>query len=107
MSQEQSDTVKDCCPTILLSPPCRQYDGAADEGLAGAELLLQKQEEEVQRLQAHLASRLSRANLYSADDPLAPSRTSVLDLRDPLYASSVPLRKPKVCALLKNKRFKR
>ncbi|XP_030005570.1 tyrosine-protein phosphatase non-receptor type 13 isoform X2 [Sphaeramia orbicularis] len=73
----------------------RQYEGPADEGLLGAELLLQKQEEEVQRLQAHLANRLSRANLYPADDPLAPSRTSVLDLRDPLYPSSVPLRKPK------------
>ncbi|XP_035523724.1 tyrosine-protein phosphatase non-receptor type 13 isoform X1 [Morone saxatilis] len=73
----------------------RQYEGAADEGLVGAELLLQKQEEEVQRLQAHLASRLSRANLYPSDDPLAPSRTSMLDLRDPLYTSSVPLRKPK------------
>ncbi|KAM7368864.1 hypothetical protein PAMP_013169 [Pampus punctatissimus] len=73
----------------------RQYDGAADESLAGAELLLQKQEEEVQRLQAHLASRLSRANLYPIDDPLSPSRTSMLDLRDPLYTSSVPLRKPK------------
>ncbi|XP_040914460.1 tyrosine-protein phosphatase non-receptor type 13 isoform X3 [Toxotes jaculatrix] len=72
----------------------RQYEGA-DEGLIGAELLLQKQEEEVQRLQAHLASRLSRANLYPTDDPLAPSRTSMLDLRDPLYTSSVPLRKPK------------
>nr|XP_019937658.1 PREDICTED: tyrosine-protein phosphatase non-receptor type 13 isoform X3 [Paralichthys olivaceus] len=72
----------------------RQYEGA-DEGLAGAELLLQKQEEEVQRLQAHLASRLSRANLYPADEPLAPSRISMLDLRDPLYTSSVPLRKPK------------
>ncbi|XP_058472827.1 tyrosine-protein phosphatase non-receptor type 13 isoform X1 [Solea solea] len=72
----------------------RQYEGA-DEGLVGAELLLQKQEEEVQRLQAHLASRLSRANLYSTDDPLPPSRTSILDPPDPLYNSSVPLRKPK------------
>ncbi|XP_035463930.2 tyrosine-protein phosphatase non-receptor type 13 isoform X1 [Scophthalmus maximus] len=72
----------------------RQYE-AADEGLAGAELLLQKQEEEVQRLQAHLASRLSRANLYPTDDPLAASRASMLDLRDPLYTSSVTLRKPK------------
>uniref|UniRef100_A0A4W6CBS6 Protein tyrosine phosphatase non-receptor type 13 n=1 Tax=Lates calcarifer TaxID=8187 RepID=A0A4W6CBS6_LATCA len=81
-------------PTLLCSSPCRQYEGA-DEGLAGAELLLQKQEEEVQRLQAHLASRLSRANLYSADDPLTPSRTSMLDLRDPLYTSAVPFRKPK------------
>ncbi|XP_029025489.1 tyrosine-protein phosphatase non-receptor type 13 isoform X2 [Betta splendens] len=63
----------------------RQHEGA-DEGLAGAELLLQKQEEEVQRLQAHLASRLSRAsNLYTTDDPLAPSHASVLDLRDPFY----------------------
>nr|XP_033502544.1 tyrosine-protein phosphatase non-receptor type 13 isoform X2 [Epinephelus lanceolatus] len=73
----------------------RLYEGAADEGLVGAELLLQRQEEEVQRLQAHLASRLSRANLYPTDDPLAPSRTSMLDLRDPLHTSSVPLRKPK------------
>lgn len=66
--------------------------------MAGAELLLQKQEEEVQRLQAHLANRLSRANLYPTDDPLAPCRTSMLDLRDPLYTSSIPLRKPKVFA---------
>ncbi|XP_034402864.1 tyrosine-protein phosphatase non-receptor type 13 isoform X5 [Cyclopterus lumpus] len=73
----------------------RLYEGAADEGLVGAELLLQRQEEEVQRLQAHLASRLSRANLYPTDDPLAPHRTSMLDLRDPLFTSSVPLRKPK------------
>uniref|UniRef100_A0A671VAH9 Protein tyrosine phosphatase non-receptor type 13 n=1 Tax=Sparus aurata TaxID=8175 RepID=A0A671VAH9_SPAAU len=92
-------TVSDCSdtnPPPLFSSPCRQYEGAADEGLAGAELLLQKQEEEVQRLQAHLASRLSRANLYPTDDTLAPARTSMLDLRDPLYTSSVPLRKPKI-----------
>lgn len=80
-------------PTTILSPPsCRQYEGAADEGLAGAELLLQKQEEEVQRLQAHLASRLSRASVYPTDDPLAPSHMSMLDLRDPLFIH----RKPKV-----------
>ncbi|XP_008295321.1 tyrosine-protein phosphatase non-receptor type 13 isoform X2 [Stegastes partitus] len=71
----------------------RQSEGAADEGLVGAELLLQRQEEEVQRLQAHLASRLSRANLYPTDDPLVPS--SMLDLQDPLYTSSLPLRKNK------------
>ncbi|KAL3063734.1 hypothetical protein OYC64_000132 [Pagothenia borchgrevinki] len=53
----------------------RLYEGAADEDLMEAELLLQRQEEELQRLQAHLANRLSRANLYPADDPLAPSRT--------------------------------
>lgn len=51
----------------------------------------------MQRLQAHLANRLSRA--YPTDDPLAPSRTSMLDLRDPLYSSSVPLRKLKVFVL--------
>ncbi|XP_071385495.1 tyrosine-protein phosphatase non-receptor type 13 isoform X1 [Centroberyx affinis] len=75
----------------------RQYEGAADEGLAGAELLLQRQEEEVQRLQAHLANRLSRANFYPTDDPLPPSRTSMLDLRDPLNTSTLPPphRKPK------------
>uniref|UniRef100_A0A673Y2A9 Tyrosine-protein phosphatase non-receptor type 20 n=1 Tax=Salmo trutta TaxID=8032 RepID=A0A673Y2A9_SALTR len=50
----------------------RRYEGAADEGL-----MLQRREEEVQRLQAHLANRLSR--------PLA--RTSMLDLRDPLNLS--------------------
>ncbi|XP_051794612.1 tyrosine-protein phosphatase non-receptor type 13 isoform X4 [Acanthochromis polyacanthus] len=70
----------------------RQSEGAADEGLVGAELLLQRQEE-VQRLQAHLASRLSRANLYPTDDPLVPS--SMLDLQDPVYNTSVPLRKSK------------
>ncbi|XP_029921102.1 tyrosine-protein phosphatase non-receptor type 13 isoform X2 [Myripristis murdjan] len=75
----------------------RRYEGAADEGLAGAELLLQKQEEEVQRLQTHLANRLSRANLYHTDDPLPQSRTSMLDLRDPLNPSALPHphRKPK------------
>ncbi|KAM8827705.1 tyrosine-protein phosphatase non-receptor type 13 isoform 4-T4 [Spinachia spinachia] len=73
----------------------RLYEGAADEGLIGAELLLQRQEEEVQRLQAHLANRLSRANLYPTEDPLVLTRTSVLDLRDPLFTSSIPLRKPK------------
>lgn len=72
----------------------RQYEGAADNGLVGAELLFQKQEEEVQRLQAQLARRLSRTNLYSADD-FVPSHNSALDLRDPLYTSTVPLRKPK------------
>uniref|UniRef100_A0A8C6NJD7 Protein tyrosine phosphatase non-receptor type 13 n=1 Tax=Nothobranchius furzeri TaxID=105023 RepID=A0A8C6NJD7_NOTFU len=41
---------------------------STDEGLVGAEVLLQRQEEEVQRLQTHLAKRLSRANFYPADD---------------------------------------
>lgn len=81
-----------CQQQVLSSCSCRPFEGAADEGLAGAELLLQKQEEEVQRLQAQLASRLSRASLYPTDDPLAPSQMSMLDLRDPLY----PHRKPKV-----------
>uniref|UniRef100_A0A3Q3IP13 Tyrosine-protein phosphatase non-receptor type 13 n=1 Tax=Monopterus albus TaxID=43700 RepID=A0A3Q3IP13_MONAL len=67
----------DCSDTTLcFSFSCRQYEGA-DEELVGAELLLQKQEEEVQRLQAHLASRLSRANVYPTDDPLYPSHTSI------------------------------
>ncbi|KAM3873959.1 tyrosine-protein phosphatase non-receptor type 13 [Diretmus argenteus] len=75
----------------------RQYEGAADEGLVGAELLLQRQEQEVQRLQAHLANRLSRVNLYATDDPLPPSRTSMLDLQDPLNSSTLshPHRKHK------------
>ncbi|XP_030598191.1 tyrosine-protein phosphatase non-receptor type 13 isoform X2 [Archocentrus centrarchus] len=73
----------------------RQNEGGADEALVGAELLLQRQEEEVQRLQAHMARRLSRANLYPTDDPLAPSHPSMLELQDPLYTSSVPLRKTK------------
>uniref|UniRef100_A0A8C6KH85 Protein tyrosine phosphatase non-receptor type 13 n=1 Tax=Nothobranchius furzeri TaxID=105023 RepID=A0A8C6KH85_NOTFU len=66
----------------------RQNEGSADEGLVGAEVLLQRQEEEVQRLQTHLAKRLSRANFYPADEP-------VVDFQDPLYHSSVPLRKNK------------
>ncbi|XP_055720543.1 tyrosine-protein phosphatase non-receptor type 13 isoform X4 [Salvelinus fontinalis] len=76
----------------------RRYEGAADEGL-----MLQRREEEVQRLQAHLAKRLSRASLYPGDDhrvslytgdePLA--RTSMLDLRDPLNATLPHHRKPK------------
>ncbi|XP_023816332.1 tyrosine-protein phosphatase non-receptor type 13 isoform X2 [Oryzias latipes] len=68
----------------------RQNEGTPEEGL-GAELLLQRQEEEVQRLQAHLANRLSRANLYPPDDPQA----SLVDLQDPVYSSSVPHRKNK------------
>ncbi|XP_068609390.1 tyrosine-protein phosphatase non-receptor type 13 [Brachionichthys hirsutus] len=75
----------------------RQLDAAADEDLVGAEFLLQKQEQEVQQLQARLANRLSRANIYSLDDPLAPSHTSMLDLQDPIYTSSVLFRKPKNC----------
>ncbi|XP_077478794.1 tyrosine-protein phosphatase non-receptor type 13 isoform X2 [Stigmatopora argus] len=74
----------------------RLYEGTTDEGLEGTELLLQKQEEEVQRLQAHLANRLSRANLYSLDDALAAPHTSLLELRDPLYTSSMPLRRAKL-----------
>ncbi|XP_006789147.1 tyrosine-protein phosphatase non-receptor type 13 isoform X1 [Neolamprologus brichardi] len=65
----------------------RQNEGGADDTLVGAELLLQRQEEEVQRLQAHMAHRLSRANLYPIDDPLA--------LQESLYTSSVPPRKLK------------
>uniref|UniRef100_A0AAZ3R5Z5 Tyrosine-protein phosphatase non-receptor type 20 n=1 Tax=Oncorhynchus tshawytscha TaxID=74940 RepID=A0AAZ3R5Z5_ONCTS len=64
--------------SICFSP--RRHEGAADEGL-----MLQRREEEVQRLQAHLANRLSR--------PLA--RTSMLDLRDPLNATLPHHRKPK------------
>ncbi|KAM9539337.1 tyrosine-protein phosphatase non-receptor type 13 isoform 2-T2 [Salvelinus alpinus] len=76
----------------------RRYEGAADEGL-----MLQRREEEVQRLQAHLANRLSRASLYPGDDPRASlytgdeplARTSMLDLRDPLNATLPHHRKPK------------
>uniref|UniRef100_G3PVK5 Protein tyrosine phosphatase non-receptor type 13 n=1 Tax=Gasterosteus aculeatus aculeatus TaxID=481459 RepID=G3PVK5_GASAC len=83
------------CVCVYMFMELQVQCGAADEGLIGAELLLQRQEEEVQRLQAHLAKRLSRANLYPTDDPLAPTRSSMLDLRDPLFTSSIPLRKPK------------
>ncbi|CAB1351999.1 unnamed protein product, partial [Coregonus sp. 'balchen'] len=79
----------------------RRYEGAADEGL-----MLQRREDEVQRLQAN---RLSRASLYPGDDPraslypgdeplalaLALARTSMLDLRDPLNATLPHHRKPK------------
>uniref|UniRef100_A0A8C2WJ20 Protein tyrosine phosphatase non-receptor type 13 n=1 Tax=Cyclopterus lumpus TaxID=8103 RepID=A0A8C2WJ20_CYCLU len=78
----------------------RLYEGAADEGLVGAELLLQRQEEEVQRLQAHLASRLSRANLYPTDDPLPTPENNKLNnfhgpefvkmASEPCVALSVP-----------------
>uniref|UniRef100_A0A3Q2UZ95 Tyrosine-protein phosphatase non-receptor type 13 n=1 Tax=Haplochromis burtoni TaxID=8153 RepID=A0A3Q2UZ95_HAPBU len=74
-------------PILFSSFPCRQNEGGADDTLVGAELLLQRQEEEVQRLQAHMAHRLSRANLYPTDDPLA--------LQESLYTSSVPPRKLK------------
>uniref|UniRef100_A0AAQ5ZQ55 Protein tyrosine phosphatase non-receptor type 13 n=1 Tax=Amphiprion ocellaris TaxID=80972 RepID=A0AAQ5ZQ55_AMPOC len=80
-------------PSVTSSDPEYRQGNRSDEGLVGAELLLQRQEEEVQRLQAHLASRLSRANLYPTDDPLVPS--SMLDLQDPLYNTSVSLRKSK------------
>ncbi|XP_014842866.1 PREDICTED: tyrosine-protein phosphatase non-receptor type 13 isoform X3 [Poecilia mexicana] len=69
----------------------RQNEGPADES---AEMLLQRQEEEVQRLQTQLANRLSRANFYSADEPLLQPQASALDLQDPLYAP-LSLRKTK------------
>ncbi|XP_047425832.1 tyrosine-protein phosphatase non-receptor type 13 isoform X2 [Mugil cephalus] len=81
---------------LLLTQRHRQNEGGSDEGLVGAELLLQRQEEEVQRLQAHLASRLSRVALYPTDDPLGPPHPSMLDIQDPLYASSLPLRKTRL-----------
>uniref|UniRef100_A0A8C5BXC5 Protein tyrosine phosphatase non-receptor type 13 n=1 Tax=Gadus morhua TaxID=8049 RepID=A0A8C5BXC5_GADMO len=79
-------------------PPPRLYDGpASDEGLAGAELLLRSQEEEVQRLQAHLAVRLSRANLYMPDEMSPASRASVADLQgDPFSTPTHGQRKAKV-----------
>ncbi|XP_041825930.1 tyrosine-protein phosphatase non-receptor type 13 isoform X2 [Melanotaenia boesemani] len=70
----------------------RQNEGTADEGLLEAESLLQRQEQEVQRLQAHLANRLSRANLYPTGELLVPPHASVLDFQDPLYTTSVSLR---------------
>ncbi|CAL8327342.1 unnamed protein product [Boreogadus saida] len=75
----------------------RLYDGpASDEGLAGAELLLRSQEEEVQRLQAHLAVRLSRANLYMPDEMSPASRASVADLQgDPFSTPTHGQRKAK------------
>ncbi|XP_064164989.1 tyrosine-protein phosphatase non-receptor type 13 isoform X1 [Anguilla rostrata] len=50
-----------------------RYEGGGQE-----ELLLQRQEEEMQLLQAHLANRLSRASLYPGDVPI-PLRTGPLD----------------------------
>lgn len=73
--------------------PLRQNEGPADES---AEMLLQRQEEEVQRLQTQLANRLSRSNFYSADEPLLQPQASALDLQDPLY-TPLSLRKNKVC----------
>ncbi|XP_043952121.1 tyrosine-protein phosphatase non-receptor type 13 [Gambusia affinis] len=69
----------------------RQNEGPADES---AEMLLQRQEEEVQRLQTQLANRLSRSNFYSADEPLVQPQASALDLQDPL-STSLSLRKNK------------
>ncbi|KAM4720013.1 tyrosine-protein phosphatase non-receptor type 13 isoform 2-T3 [Anableps anableps] len=69
----------------------RQNEGTSDES---AEMLLQRQEEEVQRLQTQLANRLSRANFYPVDEPLLQPHASALDLQDPLY-SPLSLRKNK------------
>ncbi|XP_038130998.1 tyrosine-protein phosphatase non-receptor type 13 isoform X2 [Cyprinodon tularosa] len=69
----------------------RHNEGTADES---AEMLLQRQEEEVQRLQTQLANRLSRANFYPADEPLLQPHASALDLQDPLYPP-LSLRKSK------------
>ncbi|KAK5617687.1 hypothetical protein CRENBAI_001665 [Crenichthys baileyi] len=69
----------------------RQNEGTADES---AEMLLQRQEEEVQRLQTHLANRLSRANFYPADEPLLQPHASALELQDPFY-NPLSLRKNK------------
>uniref|UniRef100_A0A3Q1FT41 Tyrosine-protein phosphatase non-receptor type 13 n=1 Tax=Acanthochromis polyacanthus TaxID=80966 RepID=A0A3Q1FT41_9TELE len=71
-------------PSVTSSDP--EY--RQDEGLVGAELLLQRQEE-VQRLQAHLASRLSRANLYPTDDNFhGPEFVKMAS--EPCVALSVP-----------------
>ncbi|XP_012735223.2 tyrosine-protein phosphatase non-receptor type 13 isoform X3 [Fundulus heteroclitus] len=69
----------------------RQNEGTADES---PEMLLQRQEEEVQRLQTQLANRLSRANFYPADEPLLQPHATALDLQDPLY-TPLSLRKNK------------
>ncbi|MBN3311884.1 PTN13 phosphatase, partial [Atractosteus spatula] len=59
----------------------RPYDVASEEGLVSGEVMLRRQEEEMQRLQAQMAHRHSLASLYSGELP----RTSLLDItRDPL-----------------------
>ncbi|KAJ8338954.1 hypothetical protein SKAU_G00357400 [Synaphobranchus kaupii] len=63
----------------------RLYEGPGqEEGLVSAELMLQRQEEEMQLLQAQLANRMSRASLYPGEVPL-PLRTSPLDPALPEY----------------------
>ncbi|XP_041914622.1 tyrosine-protein phosphatase non-receptor type 13 isoform X6 [Alosa sapidissima] len=80
----------------------RLLDAGQDDAL-GTELLIQRQEEQIQRLQA----RLSHASIHPADDtrvrtsfyPSDDLRTSMLDLREPRRSSplegTVAPRKPK------------
>ncbi|XP_066566845.1 tyrosine-protein phosphatase non-receptor type 13 isoform X2 [Amia ocellicauda] len=58
----------------------RPYDFSSEEGLVSAEMMLKRQEEEMQKLQAQMAHRHSKVSLYSGD----VYGTSMLDItRDP------------------------
>uniref|UniRef100_A0A8C9TI36 Tyrosine-protein phosphatase non-receptor type 20 n=1 Tax=Scleropages formosus TaxID=113540 RepID=A0A8C9TI36_SCLFO len=65
---------------FLCSPSPRLQEGVTEEGLRSAERMLQRQQEEMQRLQAQLALRRSRTSLYPAEEPII----SLMDQRESL-----------------------
>ncbi|XP_018609208.2 tyrosine-protein phosphatase non-receptor type 13 isoform X3 [Scleropages formosus] len=73
----------------------RLQEGVTEEGLRSAERMLQRQQEEMQRLQAQLALRRSRTSLYPAEEPII----SLMDQRESLRSgpldSLLPHRKAK------------
>uniref|UniRef100_A0A8C4SMY3 Tyrosine-protein phosphatase non-receptor type 20 n=2 Tax=Erpetoichthys calabaricus TaxID=27687 RepID=A0A8C4SMY3_ERPCA len=59
----------------------RQYDLPPEESVVSQEMMLKRQEEEMQKMQAQIAHRQSRLSLHQVDGP----RISMLDIsRDPL-----------------------
>lgn len=67
------------CHPLWLS--CRQHEAPFEGKLISQEVMLKRQEEEMMQLQARMALRQSRPNLYPGD----AIRSSMLDItRDPL-----------------------
>ncbi|MGH0139081.1 UNVERIFIED_CONTAM: hypothetical protein FKN15_022479 [Acipenser sinensis] len=79
----------------------RQYELPSEENLVSQEMMLKRQEQEMQRLQAQMAHRQFKLSLYPGDLP----RASMLDVtRDPLrdiaLETTLTQRKLKVCQKL-------
>lgn len=79
----------------------RQYELPSEENLVSQEMMLKRQEQEMQRLQAQMAHRRFKLSLYPGDLP----RASMLDVtRDPLrdiaLETTLTQRKLKVVVVL-------